>query len=332
MNFRSRAIFARALSSLDRVCAFALHGRRMSGVRDRKYLLGIVLVLLATIGWSLAGMFVRLLPGLNGWQINCWRGLSLGIFLLLYLMVLYGRDWQLRFRSLPTTALLAGSGFFAVGSTLYVTSLTLTATANVSCIGAMSPLFVAAMSGLVLHERPQLAVWIAALLALFGVTLIFNDGLERGNWLGSAVAILVAVCFAGQTVTLRRFRNFDMIPAICLGGFFAFFAAGLFGGGLSVPLSDIGILAIMGPVQLAIPLIFCARSARYVQAATLSLIALLDAVLNPFWAWLGAGEIPTLYAMIGGAIILSAVALSILAGRRTAAAAPLPAKASPTAD
>ena len=301
--------------------------------RDRKYILGIVLVLLATVGWSLAGMFVRLLPGLSGWQINCWRGLATSAFLLLYLAALYGRDWQLRFRALPKAALLAGSGFFAVGSTLYVTSLTLTSTANVSCIGAMAPLFVAGMSGLVLRERPRFATWIAAVLALFGVFLIFHDGLERGNWLGSAVAIFVAVCFAGQTVTLRRYRNFDMVPAICLGGFFAFLAAALFGGGLSVALADIAVLAIMGPVQLAIPLILFAKSARYVQAATLSLIALLDAVLNPFWAWLGAGEVPTQYAVIGGAIILGAVALSIIAGQRSPMAnSEFPAKLSASPD
>jgi drug/metabolite transporter, DME family len=300
---------------------------------DRKYILGIILVLLATVGWSLAGMFVRFLPGLSGWQINCWRGLATSTFLLLYLVALYGRDWRLRFRSLPKAALLAGSGFFAVGSTLYVTSLTLTSTANVACIGAMAPLFVAAMSGLVLRERPRFATWIAAVLALIGVFLIFSDGLERGNWLGSAVAIFVAVCFAGQTVTLRRYRNFDMVPAICLGGFFAFVAAAIFGGGLSVPAADIAVLAIMGPVQLAIPLILFAKSARYVQAATLSLIALLDAVLNPFWAWLGVGEVPTLYAVIGGAIILGAVALSIIAGQRSASANnEFPAKASASPD
>jgi drug/metabolite transporter (DMT)-like permease len=304
----------------------------MARTLDRNYILGILLVLLATMGWSLAGMFVRLLPELDGWQINCWRSLFTSLFLLLYLMTLYGRDWQLRFRSLPTAALLAGAGFFAVGSTLYVTSLTLTSTANVSCIGAMSPLFVAAVSGLVLRERPHLAIWMAAFTALFGVTLIFHDGLERGNWPGSAVAIVVALCFAGQTVTLRRYRNFDMIPAICLGGFLAFVTAGLFGGGLSVAPSDVAVLAIMGPVQLAIPLVLFARSARYIQAATLSLIALLDAVLNPFWAWLGAGEIPTLYAVIGGGIILVAVAMSIIAGQRAAYASRAPAKLSTTAD
>jgi drug/metabolite transporter, DME family len=282
---------------------------------QRNYLIGIVLVLLATAGWSLAGVFVRFLPGLTGWQINCWRGLSSSLFLLLYLATAYGRDWQRRFSLVPPMAMLAGAGFFAFGSTLYVTSLTLTSTANVSCIGAMAPLFVAAASGLILRERPPLAIWAAALLALFGVFMIFHDGLERGNWLGSSVAIFVAICFAGQTVTLRRFRNVDMVPAICFGGFIAFLVAGLFGGGLKVALSDIALLAVMGPVQLAIPLILFARSARYVQAATLSLISLLDAVLNPFWAWLGVGEIPTPQAVLGGTIILGAVGLSIIAGQ-----------------
>jgi len=282
---------------------------------DRKYLLGVFLVLLATVGWSLAGLFVRLLPGLNGWQINCWRGLSLSVFLFLYLIAAYGRNWQWRFRVVPTVAMIAGAGFFALGSTLYVTSLTLTSTANVACIGAMAPLFVAAASRLFLAERPHAVTWIAAFLALFGVILIFQDGLDRGNWLGSVVAIAVAVCFAGQTVTLRRWRNLDMMPAICIGGLVAFLAAGLFGGGFAVPLSHIAVLALMGLVQLAIPLILFARGARHVQAATLSLIALLDAVLNPFWSWLGVGEIPTFGALIGGSIILAAVALSVIAGK-----------------
>lgn len=282
---------------------------------QRLYLKGILLVLLATLGWSLAGVFVRFLPGLSGWQINCWRGLSLSIFLLLYLMAAYGRDWLRRFQAVPNMAMAAGSGFFAVGSTLYVTSLTLTSTSNVACIGAMAPLFVAVLGRVFLGERPHAITWMAAVAALFGVVLIVQDGFERGNWLGSVVAIAVALCFAGQTVTLRRYRNFDMMPAICVGGILAFLAAGLLGGGFSVPSAEIALLALMGPVQLAIPLILFARGARYVQAATLSLIALLDAVLNPFWAWLGVGETPTLEAVIGGFIILAAVVFSIAAGR-----------------
>lgn len=280
------------------------------------YLIGLLLVLLATVGWSLAGLFVRLVPELNGWQINSWRGLFLALFLLAYLIAVYGRGWIDRFRAIPTTAMIACAGFFAAGSTLYVTSLTLTGTANVSCIGALAPLFVAAAGSVFLGERTGTATWIAAVVALLGAAIIFHDGLTNGAWLGSFVAILVALCFAGQTLVLRRYRRFDMMPSICLGGLIVFFSAALFTGGLSASPEQIAVLALMGPVQLAIPLIFFAKGARHVQATTLSLIALLDVVLNPFWSWMGVGEAPTRSAVAGGAIIVGAVAMSILAGEK----------------
>ena len=280
------------------------------------YLIGLLLVLLATVGWSLAGLFVRLVPELNGWQINSWRGLFLALFLLAYLIAVYGRGWIDRFRAIPTTAMIACAGFFAAGSTLYVTSLTLTGTANVSCIGALAPLFVAAAGSVFLGERTGTATWIAAVVALLGAAIIFHDGLTNGAWLGSFVAILVALCFAGQTLVLRRYRRFDMMPSICLGGLIVFFSAALFTGGLSASPAQIAVLALMGPVQLAIPLIFFAKGARHVQATTLSLIALLDVVLNPFWSWMGVGEAPTRSAVAGGAIIVGAVVMSILAGEK----------------
>jgi drug/metabolite transporter (DMT)-like permease len=280
------------------------------------YLIGLLLVLLATVGWSLAGLFVRLVPELNGWQINCWRGLFLALFLLAYLIAVYGRGWIDRFRAIPPPAMLACAGFFAAGSTLYVTSLTLTSTANVSCIGALAPLFVAAAGTVFLGERTGTATWIAAVVALLGAAIIFHDGLMSGTWLGSFVAILVALCFAGQTLVLRRYRRFDMMPSICLGGLIAFFSAALFTGGLSASPAQVAVLAVMGPVQLAIPLIFFAKGARHVQATTLSLIALLDVVLNPFWSWMGVGEAPTRSAVAGGAIIIGAVVMSILAGEK----------------
>ena len=71
----------------------------------------------------------------------------------------------------------------------------------------------------------------------------------------------------------------------------------------------------MGPLQLAFPLIFYARSAKAIPAVTLSLIAMLDAVVNPLWPMLILGEKPEASAYIGGAIIVVAVVLSVLGGR-----------------
>ena len=71
----------------------------------------------------------------------------------------------------------------------------------------------------------------------------------------------------------------------------------------------------MGAVQLAIPLIFYGKGARSVPAVALSLIVMLDVILNPLWSWIGVGEEPGLAAFIGGAIILAAVILCILGER-----------------
>ena len=284
---------------------------------------GILLVLGATVSWSLAGVFVRFLPGLDGWQINCWRGFWMSIFLLAYLVVIYGRNTLATFRVIPLPALLAVAGFFTAGSTLYVTSLTMAGTATVSVIGALSPVFAGVLSPWITQEKPTLASWAAAFLALAGVGVIAWDGVIGGNLTGILVSLLVPLSFAGQTVTLRRYRGLDMVPAICVGGFVTFFMAGAMGfvfgghpgGGFQVSLQQVLLLGLMGPLQLSIPLVLYAKGAKAVPAVTLTLVAMMDVVLNPFWSFLGVGEIPSNSAFIGGGIIVGAVAISIFGDR-----------------
>jgi drug/metabolite transporter, DME family len=260
------------------------------------------------------------MPDLTGWQINCWRGLFTAIWIVLYLAITRRGTMLTELRELPLKGVLLSAGFFALGSTLYVTSLTLTSTAISSCIGALAPIFTAILGWVLLSERPGWLTMFAALVALGGVVVIFADGLETGRWLGAATMVLVALAFALQTVTLRSYRAFDMVPAIALGGVLAFGAAALLGDGLNVGLREIGLLALMALLQLAIPLILFVKSAKHVPAVTLSLISLLDTVLNPLMSWIGVGEVPEKAAFIGGGIIIVAVLLSILGGRRIAAA------------
>jgi drug/metabolite transporter (DMT)-like permease len=274
--------------------------------------------LAATLGWSLSGLFVRLMPGLDGWQINTWRGFWMAVALLCYLVAVYGSDAARKFREVPRIALVVSASFFALGSTLYVTSLTLVSTAAISVIGASSPLFTGLLSPWITGERPGVIAWLAALMAFAGVGIIAWDGFEGGRLVGVLVSICVPVSFAGQTLMLRRYRAFDMMPAICLGGFATFILAGLFGflaghagGGFDVAPEQVALLALMGLVQLAIPLIFYGKGARSVTAITLSLIVMLDAVLNPLWPWLFVGEVPERAAFIGGAVIIAAVSISV---------------------
>ena len=159
-------------------------------------------------------------------------------------------------------------------------------------------------------------------LALFGVGVIAWDGLEAGRSLGLVLSICVPMAFAGQTLALRKYRHVDMVPAICLGGIMSFFIAGILGftaghagGGFEVGPREVLLLAAMATLQLAIPLVFYIKGARSVPAVTLTLIAMLDAVINPLWPWIFVGETPGRAAFIGGSIIIGAVLISIF-GRR----------------
>lgn len=283
---------------------------------------GVAFVLLATLGWSSSGIFVRLMPGLDGWQINCWRGFWMSVALLCYLVAIYGRDTIAKFREIPVIALAASAGFFAIGSTLYVMSLTLVSTATISVIGASSPIFTGLLSPWVTGERPGTVAWVSAGLGILGVGTIAWDGIEGGKLMGILISLMVPMSFAGQTLALRRYHNIDMVPAICVGGFVSFFTAGFLGfaaghsaGGFEVDAREVALLALMGPLQLAIPLIFYAKGAKFVPAVTLSLIVMLDAVLNPLWPWLLLGEVPEAAAFGGGTIIIAAVLVSIFGGR-----------------
>ncbi|MBC8035828.1 MAG: DMT family transporter [Rhizobiales bacterium] len=289
---------------------------------EQSYGTGIGFVVLATFGWSLSGIFVRLLPGLDGWQINCWRGYWMSVALLIYLVAIYGRGTVATFRAIPWFALCLSAGFFTITSTLYVTSLTLVSVATISVIGASSPIFTGLLSPWITGEKPGAAAWVAALLALAGVGIIARDEFEGGRLVGILVSLCVPLAFAGNTLVLRRYRNVDMVPAICVGGFVTFFAAGIIGffaghsgGGFDVAPRDVLLLAAMGPLQLAIPLIFFVKGARSVPAVTLSLVVMLDAVINPLWPWLFVGETPGKAAFIGGAIVIGAVVISIFGGR-----------------
>ncbi len=289
---------------------------------QQNYGTGVTFVLLATLGWSLSGIFVRLMPHLDGWQINCWRGYWLATALLCYLAFRYGWTFPARFRAIPTVALFSSTLCFAVGTTFYVTSLTLASTATVSVIGATSPLFAGLLSPWLTNERPSALAWAAAFLALGGAAVIGWNGLETGRWIGIVTSFGVPTTFALQTLLLRRYRHLDMMPSLFLGGVFSFVGAGLLGfiaghpgGGFEIDLRSLVLLALMGPLQLAIPLIFYARGARSVPAIALSLIAMLDAVLNPLWPWVFIGERPEASAFLGGIIILGAVLLSILGGQ-----------------
>jgi DME family drug/metabolite transporter len=280
-----------------------------AAARSSRYLFGIACCCLATLGWSLSGQFVRWVPELDGWTVNGYRAPATAICLLIYLALRYRGDLGRHLWPKQPQALLAVGIFFGVGSTLYVSAVTIGSVASVSVLGATSPFFAAMLAWLVMRERASAVSLAATVIALVGVTIVVQAEMAAmaTGFASTIIALGYAFCFAGQTVWLRRYRDVEMIPGIVLGGLMVFAFVVIFIGLPALPLWQIGLIALMGLVQLALPIIAFAEGAKHVPVVPAMLIAMADVVLNPFWVWLVHGEQPPAGTVGGGALIVSAI-------------------------
>ena len=278
---------------------------------------GLWLVLGATFFWSLSGVFVRWLPSTDPWTFNAWRGLGMSLSLIVWTLLHYQRGALALFRQANPTAVLIAASFFAVGSSAYILALQLASVAAVSCLGATSGLFAAVLARVWLGERTRLVFYLATIVSLVGVGVIaFSErNASVSGFAGSMVALVMALCFAGQTVALRRYSAQGMEPAMVAGGASIFVVVALSGNLAPVAGSTIALLFLMGAVQLAVPMVLYMRGARHVPVTQMVLITMADAVLNPLWVWMAFGEVPAAGVFWGGALILGAIAATTVHAR-----------------
>jgi drug/metabolite transporter (DMT)-like permease len=137
-------------------------------------------------------------------------------------------------------------------------------------------------------------------------------------------ALVSAAGFAIFTLILRQGRQTDMLPATLLGAVFAMLTgAGVTvaaGGTLAVSLHDMAIGLGMGACLLALGLTLYTLGSTVLRAADATLLSNLEVLLAPVWVWLFLGEATTRGTLIGGAVLLTAVAANTLVGLRPAAA------------
>jgi drug/metabolite transporter (DMT)-like permease len=262
-------------------------------------------------------VFVRWLPSTDPWTFNAWRGLGMSLSLIVWTLLHYQRGALALFRQANPTAVLIAASFFAVGSSAYILALQLASVAAVSCLGATSGLFAAVLARVWLGERTRLVFYLATIVALVGVGVIaFSErNASVSGFAGSMVALVMALCFAGQTVALRRYSAQGMEPAMVAGGASIFVVVALSGNLAPVAGSTIALLFLMGAVQLAVPMVLYMRGARHVPVTQMVLITMADAVLNPLWVWMAFGEVPAAGVFWGGALILGAIAATTVHAR-----------------
>src|SRR5207248_11529380 len=68
------------------------------------------------------------------------------------------------------------------------------------------------------------------------------------------------------------------------------------------------VLLLFGAVQMGLPYFLVARGLRSVSPQEAGTITLIEPLLNPLWAYLISGEVPSPWTLVGGSFILGALA------------------------
>ena len=279
----------------------------------------LALMAAAPVLWSSAGVVTRHIERAEPFEQVFWRSFFAFAFVAAFLLTTR-RNPVRAVRAAGLPGLFSGV-LWAVMYTAFVIALSLTTTANALVTMSISPLLTVICARIVLSDPIPLRTWIAALAAMAGIAFMFSSSVEKHST-GMLVALLIPAASALNVVALRKNSGkLDLIPAVMLGGALSCLIALPFALPISASSRDVALLAFLGVFQLGLPCMFLVLASRSLLAPEMALIGLLEVVLGPLWAWLGAGEEPAAATLAGGAIVLAALAgneFSALRERRTA--------------
>ena len=281
----------------------------------------VALMILVTLMWSTAGVVTRHLDQAQSFEVTFWRSFFTLLSLLVILPFFQGRQVFSRIRY-GGRALWVSGVCWSVMFTAFMVALTLTTVANVLVTLALGPLITALLARVFIGHRIPLRTWLAigvvgaGIAWMYGGQVSLNDG--SGQLAGTLVALFVPLAGAVNWTIVQRSqahgRKIDLVPAVLVG---AFISAGVtlpLSFPFAASLSDVGLLALLGLFQLAIPCVLAVWCAGVLKAPEVALLALLEVIFGILLAWLGANEVPGASVLMGGTLVMGALAINELVG------------------
>lgn len=276
-----------------------------------------LLVFLAVVGVSVSGPMVK-------WSLACGASpvmVAFGRMLLSALLLLVPA-----IRSGELAAVLraprrqlglacAAALLLALHYTAWMTSMSFSSTFVATALVCTQPLFVAALSGILLHEPIKREAIPGAIVAIIGAAAIglLSMGGEQGSLLGDALALIGAVFIAGHWLCGRAARK--NLPAI---GYMTFvycvtalclLVISPFTGGFQVTLPSLGGIVVLAVVCTLGGHALMTYLLGFVSADVVSFALLGEPIGAAVWALLLFGEQVTLPLLIGGLTVIVGLAM-----------------------
>jgi drug/metabolite transporter (DMT)-like permease len=275
-----------------------------------------LLLLAAGLLFSTGGAAIKA-ASLTGWQVASFRS---GLAAVVLLAVLPNAHRQWHWRMLPVAAA------YAATLILFVLANRLTTSANAIFLQATAPLYVLLLGPFLLHE-PIRRADVCYMLAVGAGLLLFFAGRDtavvtapdppRGNLLALGSGVTYALMLAGLRWQGRRGGADSGIATVAAGNLIAFAAALP----MALPVHaftarDAAVILYLGVAQVGLAYWCLTRAIRHVPAFEATTMLQIEPAMNPVWTWLAYGERPTLWALAGGAVIVSATLVNTWWGRR----------------
>lgn len=266
---------------------------------------GILLVVLAALSWSVAGVLGKY----TTWSPLATAGMRAIIAVCIMAVVRGGVKVRL------TRANLLGAFGCAATSIIFVIANKLTTSANAIVLQYAMTAVVILFNWLVYRQKPSKRDAVTAALVIVGVVLCSADDLSGGSMLGNLLAICTAFTFA-LVFFCSRLPGADASDynflglALCMP--FALFAVNDPGATLTAGnvLSQLG----MG-LGLAGGYIFISKGMKTVSPLSAAITSNIEPVLNPVWVFIFLGEAPGALAIVGAIVVLTTVTLYSLPAR-----------------
>ncbi|MGA0610727.1 DMT family transporter [Caldimonas sp. KR1-144] len=279
----------------------------------------VLLMIVVTLLWSIAGVVTRHLDAARSFEVTFWRSLFNAIALAVALSAMRGAGlW--RQIATGSKALWISGLCWSVMYTAFMVAITLTTVANVLITMAIGPLITALFARIFLHHHLPPRTWIAIAVGGAGIAWMFagDAGGQGASLGGTLIALAVPLAAAINWTVLQHISHGagdpdadapqeDMLPAVLIGAVISAAVTLPLAWPLQATAHDLGLLGMLGVVQLAIPCLIVVRLTRELPGPEIALLGLLEVVFGTLWAWIGAGERPADTALTGGALVLGAL-------------------------
>ncbi|SNS09952.1 Threonine/homoserine efflux transporter RhtA [Humidesulfovibrio mexicanus] len=199
-----------------------------------------------------------------------------------------------------------------------VAATKMTTAANAILLAYTAPVYVALLAPRLLGEKTRLADWLFVGVTLTGMALFFLDKMSAQGLWGNLVAVGTGVSYAAFTLSMRAQALQNKANASPVEGvLWGHALTALIGLPFLLPelsqgrpdLAGWAGLAYLGVIQQGLSLALYVWCIARLGALEAILIMTLEPILNPVWVAFGLGELPGLWACVGGGVVLAAVTL-----------------------